>query len=336
MEEKKVIKLKLNIIIAIILVALIIVGMILFWIFWKKKEIPISNSEIKKIANDYQYEIEDEQLKKFYNDLLGEGTLIVSKESVSTLDEAKNLSLEYKDKLNEGISNELNTSSYESYTEFEYIDLIETTYYYKYIGEYTYKYRRTSTLIEDHSQKYTFLVFKSDYFDFPYLKKYSDSYEIKEFGDILAVINYGNKKIIKSEVEDNGESFTYNLYYISKSYSGPKPDSSGLAPAVITGEHYSLERASFTIDKSTGKSDLSIKQSSYQGYLDYKNSYYPYMNIEIIEAFSEWGQVNHKIFIFEVKTSIELGEVEFGIFINSNKFKEWNDLIKLIKEYFKK
>ena len=137
MEEKKVIKLKLNIIIAIILVALIIVGVILFWIFSKNSEISISNSEIKKIANDYQYEIEDEQLKKFYNDLLGEGTLIVSKESASTLDEAENLSLEYKDKLNEGISNELNTSFYESYTEFKYIDLIETTYYYKYIGEYT-------------------------------------------------------------------------------------------------------------------------------------------------------------------------------------------------------
>lgn len=124
MEEKKVIKLKLNIIIAIILVALIIVGVILFWIFSKNSEISISNSEIKKIANDYQYEIEDEQLKKFYNDLLGEGTLIVSKESASTLDEAENLSLEYKDKLNEGISNELNTSFYESYTEFKYIDLI--------------------------------------------------------------------------------------------------------------------------------------------------------------------------------------------------------------------
>ena len=286
MEEKKVIKLKLNIIIAIILVALIIVGVILFWVSSKKSEISISNSEIKKIANDYQYEIEDEQLNKIYNDLLGEGTLIVSKETASTLNEAKNLSLEYKEKLNERISNELNTSSYESYTGFEYIDLIETTYYYKYIGEYTYKYRRTSTLIKDYSQKYTFLIFKSEYFDFPYLKKYSDSYEIKEFGDILAVINHGNEKIIKSEVENNGRSFTYNLYYISKSYSGPDSDSSELVADVITGEHYALEKASFTIDKSTGKSDLSIKQSSYQGDLDYKNSYYPYMNIETIKSFS--------------------------------------------------
>ena len=291
-NNKKKITLKTKII--IILVCIILIAVIAI-IAWKLVEnnitlasgISMSNSEIKRIADDYQYEIEDEELKKFYNDLLGEGRLIVSKESASTLDEAKNLSLEYKEKLNEGIANELNTDSYELYTDFKYIDLIETTYYYKFIGEYTYKYRRASTLIEDNSAKYTFLVFKSDYFEFPYLKNYSDSYQIKEFGDILAVMNYGSKKIIKSEVEDNGGSFTYNVYYISKSYRGNDPDSSGTVADVITGENYSLEKAGFTIDKSTGMSDLAINPDSYQGYMDYKNSYYPYMNSEIIKSFSE-------------------------------------------------
>lgn len=42
-----------------------------------------------------------------------------------------------------------------------------------------------------------------------------------------------------------------------------------------------------------------------------------------------------KFNLVEVKTTIELGKVEFGIYINSNKFKELNDLIKLIKECFK-
>lgn len=41
-----------------------------------------------------------------------------------------------------------------------------------------------------------------------------------------------------------------------------------------------------------------------------------------------------KFNLIEVKTSIELGKIEFGIFINDTKFKELNDLIKLIKEYF--
>lgn len=42
-----------------------------------------------------------------------------------------------------------------------------------------------------------------------------------------------------------------------------------------------------------------------------------------------------KFNLIEVKTTIELGAVEFGIYINSNTFKELNNLIKLIKEYFK-
>ena len=297
MEEKKVIKLKLNIIITILLIVLIIASVMIFIVFSKKAEISMSNTEkteismsnteIKEIANDDQYEIEDEQLKRFSNDLLKEGELIVSKESADSLEDAQKLSMEYKDKLNEGIANELNTSSYESYTNFEYIDLVETTYYYKFIGEYTYKYIRTSTRIEDHSKKYAFLVFKSDYFEYPYLKKHNDDISIKEFGDILSVINYGNRKIIKSEIKDNKESFIYNLYYIEKSYSGPKPNSLGLAPDVITAEFYFLVKATFTVNKLTGETDLDINQNYYQGYMDYKNSYYPCMNIEIIKLFRE-------------------------------------------------
>ena len=42
-----------------------------------------------------------------------------------------------------------------------------------------------------------------------------------------------------------------------------------------------------------------------------------------------------KFNLVEVKTTIELGAVEFGIYINSNTFKELNNLIKLIEEYFK-
>lgn len=287
MKEKKVIKLKLNTIIVIILVILIIAGVLLFITFSKKSEISMSNSEIKNIATDYQYEIKDEQLRETYNELLGNETLIVSKESAKTLEEAERLSIEYKNKLNTGLVNDYVVKTYESHTDFEYIDLTETDYYYKYIGEYSYKYRRTSTIIEDHSQKYALLIFKSDYFDYPYFKKYTDEYSIKEFGDILAVLNFGRNKIIKSTVENDIQKFTYNLYYVSISYSGPAPDSSGLAADIITATHYSLEKATLTVDKTTGKINLDINQGSYLGYMDYKNSYYPRMNTVTIKSFSE-------------------------------------------------
>lgn len=287
MKEKKVIKLKLNTIIVIILVILIIASVLLFITFSKKSEISMSNSEIKNIATDYQHEIKDEQLRETYNELLGNETLIVSKESAKTLEEAERLSIEYKNKLNTGLVNDYVVKTYESHTDFEYIDLIETDYYYKYIGEYSYKYRRTSTIIEDHSQKYALLIFKSDYFDYPYFKKYTDEYSIKEFGDILAVLNFGRNKIIKSTVENDIQKFTYNLYYVLISYSGPAPDSSGLAADIITATHYSLEKATLTVDKTTGKINLDINQGSYLGYMDYKNSYYPRMNTVTIKSFSE-------------------------------------------------
>lgn len=285
MEEKKVIKIKLSTIIAIVLV---IFGTISFIAFSKKQEISMSNNEIKNIATDYQYEIQDEQLKETYDKLLGKETLIVSKESAKTLEDAKRLSIEYKNKMNTGLANDYTIETYESYTDFEYIDFIETDYYYKYIGEYTYKYRRTSTNIEGYSQKYAFLIFKSDYFDYPYLKKYNDEYSIKEFGDILAVLNFGRNKLIKSTVKENAQKFTYNLYYISISHSGPVPDSpSGLVEAVITATNYSLKKATLTVDKTTGKINLDINQGSYLGYMDYKNSYYPRMNAVTIKSFSK-------------------------------------------------
>lgn len=287
MEEKKVIKIKLSTIILIVLVILIILGTILFIAFSKKSEISMSNSEIKNIATDYQYEIQDEQLKETYNKLLGEEPLIVSKESAKTIENAERLSIEYKNKMNTGLANDYTIETYESYTDFEYIDFIETDYYYKYIGEYTYKYRRTSTNIEDHSQKYAFLIFKSNYFDYPYLKKYNDEYSIKEFGDMLAVLNFGRNKLIKSTVKENAQKFTYNLYYISISYSGPEPDSYGIAPDVISATNYSLEKATLTVDKTTGKINLDINQGSYLGYMDYKNSYYPRMNAVTIKSFSK-------------------------------------------------
>lgn len=281
MKEKKSIKIKLNILIIIILVVLLIVGVLIFVVSSSKIEFSLSNSEIKHIADNYQYEIYDEKLRETYNELLGDATLIVSKTSASTLEDAQKLSIEYKEKLNENIKNDYIVSTYESHTDFEYIDFIETEYYYKYIGKYDYTYRRTSTLIEDHSQKYEFLIFKTDYFNYPYLKKYDNEDAIKQFGDILAVLNCGNRKLIKSIVEDDGKNFTYELYYISKTYSSAEMQD------VITATHYSLEKAMFTVDKSTGKIDLDINSDSYQGSMVYENSYYPRMKIKTIKYFSE-------------------------------------------------
>ena len=82
---------------------------------------------------------------------------------------------------------------------------------------------------------------------------------------------------------------------------------------------------------TTGK-NLNLKNSSYKTILKLASSgeVLGLITREYIEK-EEYEKYN----LIEVDTSIELGEVEFGIYINSVKFKELNNLIRLIKVYFK-
>ena len=78
--------------------------------------------------------------------------------------------------------------------------------------------------------------------------------------------------------------------------------------------------------------NLKLKNSSYKTILELASS----GNALGLITREYIDEKDYKKFnLVEVKTSIDLGEVEFGIYINSNKFKELNILIKLIKEYFK-
>ena len=81
---------------------------------------------------------------------------------------------------------------------------------------------------------------------------------------------------------------------------------------------------------TTGK-NLKLKNSSYKTILKLASSgnALGLITREYIDK-NEYKKFN----LVEVKTSIELGKVEFGIYTNSMKSKELNDLIKLIKEYF--
>lgn len=77
--------------------------------------------------------------------------------------------------------------------------------------------------------------------------------------------------------------------------------------------------------------NLKLKNSSYKTILELTSSgnALGLITREYIDK-KDYKKYN----LTEVKTSIELGKVEFGIYINSTKFKELNNLIKLIKEYF--
>lgn len=86
------------------------------------------------------------------------------------------------------------------------------------------------------------------------------------------------------------------------------------------------------IKELTPGKKLKLKNSSYKTILELASSG---KALGLITR--EYVDINDykKFNLVEVKTTIKLGAVEFGIYTNSNKFKELNNLIKLIKEYFK-
>lgn len=86
------------------------------------------------------------------------------------------------------------------------------------------------------------------------------------------------------------------------------------------------------IRESTPGKSLKLKNSSYKTILELARTgkALGLITREYVDK-TDYEKFN----LVEVKTSIELGKVEFGIYINSNKFKELNNLIKIIKEYFK-
>lgn len=86
------------------------------------------------------------------------------------------------------------------------------------------------------------------------------------------------------------------------------------------------------IKELTPSKNLKLKNSSYKTILELASSgkALGLITREYIDK-KDYEKFN----LVEVKTSIELGEIEFGIYISFNKFKELNNLIKLIKEYFR-
>lgn len=81
----------------------------------------------------------------------------------------------------------------------------------------------------------------------------------------------------------------------------------------------------------THSKSLKLKNASYKTILELASTAKAlgfitreYVNEDEFEKFN----------LVEVKTSLNLGRIEFGIYLNSNRFKELNNLIELIKLYF--
>ena len=212
-------------------------------------------------------------------------SLIVLNQSAKTLQDANKLLDEYVIEFNDGASKEFRSE--QAFSGLKYAQSYETKQYYEYIGTYTYKYRRTSTLSETICESPTLLIFKTDYFNYPYFKECTNKQSVKEFGDLLAVLNMNRDTIIKTSIKENKNTFTYTVYYVGRSYYGPSADRNGIAPAVIKGVNYYMDKATLTVDKITGKTNLTLNKGGYVENMKYKNSYYPRLDTKTIKTYNK-------------------------------------------------
>lgn len=274
MKKRLILTIIVFIIVAVILIGILLVKNILY-------------NEWSNLVDEGPIAIQDEYLQKTYNELFGNSvqSLIVLNQSAKTLQDANKLWDEYVKEFNDGASKEFRSE--EAFSGLKYAQSYETKQYYKYIGTYTYKYRRTSTLSETICESPTLLIFKTDYFNYPYFKECTNKQSVKEFGDLLAVLNTNRDTIIKTSIKENKNTFTYTVYYVGRSSYGPSADRNGIAPDVIKGVNYYMDKATLTVDKITGKTNLTLNKGGYVENMKYKNSYYPRLDTKTIKTYNK-------------------------------------------------
>lgn len=86
------------------------------------------------------------------------------------------------------------------------------------------------------------------------------------------------------------------------------------------------------IKRLTSKIKINFKNSSYKTILECASSG---QALGVITKEYVKSEELERLNLVEVNIQPKLEEIEFGYFTNSNKFKELNDFIKEIKEYFK-
>jgi len=181
------------------------------------------------------------------------------------------------------------------------------------INEYCLKYPNVNLnlICEENSEMIRKL--KSKELDIVFSKKYSEDIldcEIKyvKLGYLHEVF-IANKDSIFANKEITLEDLENQIIYVPRIY------------AQIVARLKEL-----TIGKN-----LKLKNSSYKTILELTSS----SNVLGLITREYINESDYKKFnLVEVKTKIDLGETQFGIYTNSNSFEELNDLIKLIKVYF--
>lgn len=183
------------------------------------------------------------------------------------------------------------------------------------INQYTLKYPNVNLNLVCEEMDELLRKLKNKEIDIVFAKKYDNEEALKG----LKFIKLGNMHetfIMNKQSEMAGQTLTFDslkgkMIYIPKEY----------------------EQTTKRIKKLTQNSEIDLKLSNYRSIVRLVNEG---MVIGVVTAEYlydwEWKEFN----LVKVKNDIGLGECEFGMYLNSNKFRELDLLIDIIKKNFNK
>ena len=183
----------------------------------------------------------------------------------------------------------------------------------KAINQYTVKYPNVNLNLICEEIDELLKKLKSKEIDIVFAKKY-DNEEVPKGLKFIKIGNMHETFIVNKQSEMAGQTLTFDnlkgkLIYIPREY----------------------EQTTKRIKELTQNSDIDLKLSNYRSIVRLVNDG---MVIGVVTAEYlydwEWKEFN----LVEVKNNIGLGECEFGIYLNSNKFRELDLLIDIIKKNF--
>ena len=183
----------------------------------------------------------------------------------------------------------------------------------KAINQYTLKYPNVNLNLICEEIDELLKKLKSKEIDIVFAKKY-DNEEVPKGLKFIKIGNMHETFIVNKQLEMAGQTLTFDnlkgkMIYIPREY----------------------EQTTKRIKELTQNSDIDLKLSNYRSIVRLVNDG---MVIGVVTAEYlydwEWKEFN----LVEVKNNIGLGECEFGIYLNSNKFRELDLLIDIIKKNF--
>ena len=183
------------------------------------------------------------------------------------------------------------------------------------INQYTLKYPNVNLNLVCEEMDELLRKLKNKEIDIVFAKKY-DNEEAPKGLKFIKLGNMHETFIMNKQSEMAGQTLTFDslkgkMIYIPKEY----------------------EQTTKRIKELTQSSDVDLKLSNYRSIVRLVNDG---MVIGVVTAEYLYGWEWKEFNLVEVKNNIGLGECEFGMYLNSNKFRELDLLIDIIKKNFNK